>query len=200
MDCFEKGNNRQLGDLFWMLWCYKSIMTLQSCSFKTAGSFTNSNFASMGYTVYTCLKWFEKFQLQNEKSICQILSECPQKSPSPHATKVTFWTSWAYGITRPPQRFEAVWETCPRDVKGCQPWPMPSRWEMEGVAKVEKTWGGCDTVDIQWDTYTYEECPNDVFVTDCFLEVVDRHFLPRGAERYIHICHVPHRYFPVVFS
>ena len=121
-----------------------------------------------------------------------------------HSTKVTFWTSWAYGITRPPLRFEAVWETCPRDVKGCQPWPMPSRWKWwkwKGLQRLKKHGG----VVILWiyneivliSSYIYEECPNSievyiVFVTDCFLKVVDRQaLLPRGAEHYIDICHVP---------
>lgn len=82
------------------------------------------------------------FNYKMKKVFAKFYPNVPKKSPSPHPTKVTFWTSWAYGITRPPLRFEAVWETCPRDVKGCQPWPMPSRWEMEGVAKVEKNMGG----------------------------------------------------------
>ena len=38
--------------------------------------------------------------------------------------------------------------------------------------------------------YIHEECPNDVFLTDFLLEVVDGHFC-QEEQNIIHICHVP---------
>jgi len=88
-----------------------------------------------------------------KKVFAKFYPNAPKKSPSPHSLNEGNLLDFL-GLRHHPA--SSTLRSCVGDMsKGCQGLPALTNavkvemMEMEGVAKVEKTWGGCDTVDIQ---------------------------------------------------